>query len=53
METHGSSRGSLRIVLLGALIAALALLMSAASAGPTKAQDVEPQIVGGDPVDKG
>lgn len=49
---YGLNRGSLRVV-LGALIAALALLMSAASAEPTRAQDVEPQIVGGTEVDNG
>ena len=51
-EPYGSSRGSLRVV-LGALIAALALLMSAASSGPTQAQDIEPQIVGGTTVEDG
>ncbi len=53
MEPHGSSGIRLWVV-LGALIAALALLMSATSAEPIQAQaDVEPQIVGGTPVDDG
>ncbi len=53
MESHGSSGIRLWVV-LGALVAALALLMSATSAEPIQAQtDGEPYIVGGTPVDDG